>query len=309
MPGARGDRGHVVFITAGWRLDEADDDTLRREHHPDAVSLPIYAAFERITQVAPDLAGHYKERQARIRKLKSLYRTRLHPGVAVVRRLVSRLQEDPALVRPFLDASVVSLREIDEAFLRAADVVHGRFDGAHDPLTHPEVASLRAAAQELLAGARAVVIAGGHVGVLRNRLAFFGVGDLLSAANAAGVGLIAWSAGAMALTERVVLFHDDPPHGVGDPELLDRGLGLVRDLVLFPDASSRLRLNDGPRVSTLARRFGPARCVALEAGAQLHLESGRWVNRGTPEAAREFLANGSLNELPSPSGAAHAPHP
>lgn len=307
LPAGERAGGAVVFITAGWRLDEADDATLRRDHHPDAVSLPIYAAFERIASVAPELAQAYKERQARIRRLKSLYRTRLHPGLAVVRKLVTRLQEDAALVRPFLDASVASLREIDDSFLRQADAVHGRFDGAFDPLTHPEVAAVRATAQAQLASARAVVVAGGHVGVLRNRLAFFGVSDLLSAANAAGVALVAWSAGGMALTERVVLFHDDPPHGVGDPELLDRGLGLVRDLVLFPDASSRLRLDDGPRVAALARRFGPARCVALESGASLKLHAGRWVNEGPSESAREFLPTGQLVALPSADGGEHAP--
>ncbi len=301
--------GAVVFITAGWRLDEADQATLRREHHPDAVSMPIYAAFEQIASAAPELASAYKERQARIRKLKSLYRMRLHPGLAVVRKLVARLREDPALVRPFLDAAVTSLREIDDGFLRAADAVHGRFDGAHDPLTHPEVAAIRARAVDQLASARAVVIAGGHVGVLRNRLAFFGIGDLLSAANAAGVALVAWSAGAMALTERVVLFHDDPPHGAGDAELLDRGLGLLRDLVLFPNAASRLRLDDGPRVASVARRFGPARCVALESGARIELDHGRWLNRGSPETAGAFTPTGQLVALPTVEGGEHAPRP
>lgn len=307
LPDGERQGGAVVFITAGWRLDEAEDAALRREHHPDAVSMPIYAAFEQIASAAPELALAYKERQQRIRKLKSLYRMRLHPGLAVVRKLVARSREDAALVRPFLDASVSSLREIDESFLRQADAVHARFDGAFDPHTHPEVAAVRARAVDQLAGARAVVIAGGHVGVLRNRLAFFGIGELLSAANAAGVAIVAWSAGAMSLTERVVLFHDDPPHGAGDAELLDRGLGLLRDLVLFPHAAGRLRLDDGPRVASVARRFGPARCVALESGAYLELHHGRWVNRGGAETAGSFTPTGQVVPLPTVSGGDHAP--
>lgn len=292
-------RGPIVCISAGWRQDEADGDALRREVHPDAVALPLYAAFERISRTAPDLAAAYKERQSRVRKIKSLYRVRLHPAIATARRLVARRAEDPALVDLFLEAAVRSLREIDDNFLKHVSAAHQSFEAAFDPQAHPEVAAVRAQAQELLAGARAVVITGGHVGVLRNRLAFFGMDGLLCAANAAGVAIAAWSAGAMALTERVVLFHDDPPHGAGDPELLDRGLGVVPGLVLFPSASQRLKLDDHPRVGALARRFGPARCVALESGAWLTLERGRWVNHGPRESAHLLTPKGELRDLPS----------
>lgn len=302
----RSPAGPVVCVTAGWRQDEADDGTLRRDVHPDAVSLPLYAAFERIAAIAPELAGAYKERQARVRKLKALYRVRLHPSLSSLRRLVSRASEDSELAGPFLESAVRALREIDETFLAAVSETHNRFEGALDPHAHPEVARVRAWAEHLLADARAVVLAGGHVGVLRNRLAFFGMDALLKAASAAGVPIVAWSAGAMSLTDRVVLFHDDPPHGVGDPELLDRGLGLVHDLVLFPDASHRLRLEDGPRVGSLARRFSPARCVALESGAWLTLREGGWVSHGPPETARELRPDGSLQPLPLATGGDHA---
>jgi hypothetical protein len=46
------------------------------------------------------------------------------------------------------------------------------------------------------------------VAVLVNRLRLFGLGDLV-----ADKTVFAWSAGAMAVSERVVLFHDDPPQG------------------------------------------------------------------------------------------------
>ncbi len=290
--------GPIVCISAGWRQDEADEATLRRDIHPDAVSLPLYAAFERISRTAPELASAYKERQARVRKIKALYRVRLHPAISAARRLVSRRHEDPELVDHFLTAAVGSLQEIDRGFLELVGAVHQAFEARFDPQAHDEVAQVRARAQELLLEARAVVITGGHVGVLRNRLAFFGMDGLLCAANAAGLGVAAWSAGAMALTERVVLFHDDPPHGVGDPELLDRGLGVVPRLVLFPDANHRLRLDDAPRVGALARRFGPARCVTLESGAMLSLQRGRWVNHGPRESAHELSPKGVLLDLP-----------
>jgi hypothetical protein len=89
---------------------------------------------------------------------------------------------------------------------------------------------------------------------------------------------VAWSAGAMVLTERVVLFHDDPPHGEPAAELLDAGLGLVRDIVALPDARRRLAMSDPDRLAALSRRFAPATCVTLDPG-QTHRQPAppRWV--------------------------------
>src|SRR5437764_598914 len=67
----------------------------------------------------------------------------------------------------------------------------------------------------------ALAIAGGHVAVLLNRLRLFGI-----LALAEGRTIIAWSAGAMAVSDRIVLFHDSPPQGPGNPEVLGAGLGL-----------------------------------------------------------------------------------
>jgi len=94
---------------------------------------------------------------------------------------------------------------------------------------------------------------------------------------AAGRGVVAWSAGAMALSERVVLFHDSPPQGAGDPEVLDAGLALCRQLVALPHARERLRLEDPVRVALFARRFAPATCVVLDSGARLDWDGVGWT--------------------------------
>ena len=73
--------------------------------------------------------------------------------------------------------------------------------------------------------------------------------------------MIAWSAGAMALTDRIVLFHDRAPQGPGHPEVYGSGLSLLRDVVLLPHARARLLLDDTARMAVFARRFAPARCV------------------------------------------------
>ena len=79
-------------------------------------------------------------------------------------------------------------------------------------------------------------------------------------AAAARTPVAAWSAGAMAIAERVVLFHDHPPQGAGNAEVFEAGLGLVRGAVFLPHAATRLALDDVGRVALLARRLPPAAC-------------------------------------------------
>ena len=88
--------------------------------------------------------------------------------------------------------------------------------------------------------------------------------------------MIAWSAGAMALADRIVLFGDRSPRGPGHAEVYGSGLSLLRDVVLLPHARARLLLDDTARMAVLARRFAPARCVPLEAGTRIDVEDGRW---------------------------------
>ena len=66
--------------------------------------------------------------------------------------------------------------------------------------------------------------------------------------------MIAWSAGAMALTERVLLFHDRTPHGPSHAEFLDERAGLAARRVLLPHARRRLRIDDPARMAELAVR-------------------------------------------------------
>ena len=83
---------------------------------------------------------------------------------------------------------------------------------------------------------------------------------LFNVAAALRSPVIAWSAGAMALADRIVLFGDRSAHGPGHPEVYGSGLSVVRDVVLLPHAKARLLLDDAPRMAVFARRFAPARC-------------------------------------------------
>jgi hypothetical protein len=80
----------------------------------------------------------------------------------------------------------------------------------------------------------------------------------------------------MAISDRIVLFHDYPPQGRGASEILDEGLGLVRDVVVLPQPETRLRMHDPERVSLLARRFDPATCLALPQGAHVIMQDGKF---------------------------------
>src|SRR5262249_38864654 len=105
--------------------------------------------------------------------------------------------------------------------------------------------------------------------------------------------VIAWSAGAMALTDRIVLFNDRAPQGPGHPEVYGTGLSLLRNLVALPHASARLLLGDTPRMAVLARRFAPARCVLLEPGTRVDIEGDGHRLPGT----RVLAADGHVTTL------------
>ena len=80
----------------------------------------------------------------------------------------------------------------------------------------------------------------------------------------------------MAISERVVLFHDDPPQGPGASELLDEGLGLAPGVVVFPEPGERLRLDRQDRTELLVRRFAPALCLGFPARSRVIIKGTRF---------------------------------
>jgi hypothetical protein len=135
----------------------------------------------------------------------------------------------------------------------------------------------------VLTGASALAIAGGHVGVLMRLLPLFAV--------APPPLVVAWSAGAMALTERVLLFHDRAPHGPAHPEFAGAGLGLLPGCVFLPHPRRRLLLDDPARTTMLVRRVEPERCVLLDDGVKLELTGG-----DLPAHARVLTGDGMIEE-------------
>jgi peptidase E len=140
---------------------------------------------------------------------------------------------------------------------------------------------------KLLADADVLAVAGGHVIVLLNRLRLFDVAELC-----ADKTIVAWSAGAMVLGGRIVAFHDTPPQGPGYAQVIELGLGVYDDVIPFPHAKRRLRLEDPGRVALLGRRFAPHPCIALDEGCRLDRDTrGEWVSLG---GARRLGADGAV---------------
>ena len=290
-------QGPLVAITAGWRHDEADLDALQGAVGP-VTSLPLYRWFDEVPAHAPNIAATYHERQKRIQRFKDLYRLRMHGALNTVRDLVRLLPTAPELVTREIERSAKVVRGIargiDAEALAAVDEVRAAFSGLDERFQTPWIRERRDEAAALIAGAGAVLVAGGHVAVLRNRMLFFGVEHGLAQCLDSNRPVICWGAGAMVMSERIVLFYDDAPDGPAEAEILDHGLGFAPNAVLFPHVNERLRLDDKTRVAALAYRFGPDACIGLENGAWIEFTDAGWRRKSGPETVVCLCSDGTV---------------
>lgn len=265
--------GAVVLITAGWQEWEEDDARLREPLGREAVNLSLYARSERVWREDHELALGHRELLRRVRALRRAYNVRLARAMDAWTDLLDT-QGDAVVLEPEREAALDVVKALDVHHADRLMSLRGEFDARFDPLARPSVVREREQLRRVLASAEGVVIAGGHLPALLNRLRIFGVDELLG-----GKVVVASSAGAMSLAERVVLFHDRPPWGPGHAELGEVGLGVVPGVVALPDATARLRLDDPGRVGRMAQRFAPDMCVLLDPGARVEWD-GRWHAHG-----------------------------
>ncbi len=267
---AMGIDGPIAMVTAGWQEREGEDEELAAHLGGRTVNLRLHMRADAVFAAdAAFRAAHFK-RQRILRHKQDFYRIRLEHELEAAHVIRQRTAPDEMLEAEER-TSLTAIRILDEYHLRECARIHEDFEAAQRPLENPHVRRQRDAIAELLDGARVLAIAGGHVASLLNRLSLFAIDELLPD----DITVAAWSAGAMALGTRVVLFHDDPPQGPGASEVLDRGLGLVEGVIPFPHPETRLRLDDADRVTMLAKRFGPSLCLAMPARSTLVLEGGR----------------------------------
>lgn len=285
--------GRVATVTAGWEEREGEDDELRAHVGRDVVDLRVWSHFEAVFAQDPELFRAMQERYGRTRRLRTLYLRQLAHALEAARQLLRDGAQAPGaddeLLREAQQDAIEAVRAIDARHAARRAEIHADFSARLALHEHPLIQAQRDELRQILESCDALCIAGGHVGILLNRLLGLAVLDLWGQRP-----LFAWSAGAMALTERVVLFHDSPPQGAGDAEVFDAGAGLVDDLVLLPHASRRLMLEDPIRVALFAQRFAPRACVALDDGARLRFANGAWQR---VEAARTLRASGAVEDM------------
>jgi len=323
---ALGVSGPVAVVTAGWQEREPDDAELRRLVGGRAVNLGLYRRWLDVQGRDPGYFAAERRLAETLAELQDLYLLRLDYALRAVYALQRRAagvagageagageagageagagvagagvagagEAGAGVAGAGADAfaaAMAAVRELDTAHLRRVNGAWLEFIQQWPPHDRPVIAEHRAAVSDVLGAASAVVIAGGHVGVLAGVLHLFNVGAALE--SAAGRPLVvAWSAGAMALTDRIVLFHDRAPQGPGHPEMYASGLSVVRDAVLLPHARARLLLDDTARMAVFARRFGPARCILLESGTRIEIDGVGW-----PPGVRAIGEDGHVTSL------------
>jgi hypothetical protein len=277
----------LAVVTAGWQEREPDDAELGALLGGRGVNLGLYARWMDVLERDRELARAELDHRAVLDELQQLYLVQVDAALAAAFEVARLSGERPRTGQPALEDALAVVRRIDSQHLARVQAAHRDFYAAWRPEQRQPLAEHREQVRALLQGSAGLVVAGGHVGVLLRVLHLFYVAPFVPPT------VIAWSAGAMALTERVVLFHDRSAHGPAQAEVYDDGLGLIRGLVLLPHARRRLRVNDRLRMSVLARRFAPACCVVLDDGVRVDLTD----DADLPPGARVIDEDGAIRTL------------
>ncbi len=272
----------VALITAGWEEDEPEDDDLKSAISIPAVNLRLFERSEKLFKDDPELIQLLQDRQDELRHLRDAYRLRLNYVLAAARDVFDRSDRLIDL-QPERESAVEMARILDrQYFLRTSQVCH-EYERRVQTLKRPSVAQHRREIQKVLENVGAMVISGGHAAIILNRLRIFGICQMRRR-----LPIIAWSGGAMALAEQIVFFHDSPPQGPGNPEVLRAGMGLIDRILPLPDGRSRLRIEDHSRVALFARRFDRFNCVLFDDQTLLDRVDGHWwISGGVQQLGKQ----------------------
>jgi hypothetical protein len=273
----------VATVTAGWEEREPDDAELDALLGGRSTNLRLHARWQDVLARDPAYADAERQYRAALREHRALYQLRLDAALRGLREVTRYDGDDAVRSAARTDAEAV-VRLVDEQHLARVREARASFEDTWRPGERDAVAEHRSAVSHVAGSASALVVTGGNVEVLLHVLRLFAV--------PAPPAVIAWSAGAMALTERVLLFHDRTPYSPSDAEFLDSGVGWLRGCVLLPHARRRLRTDDPVRMAELAARAAPARCVVLDDGVRLDLGS----HGELPPDARVVAGDGHIGE-------------
>ena len=288
----------VVLVTAAWGDREHDEGHVKRALN--AIGLPsrFEGGFDRglvnlslmhevrgLARTAPRLiaAWHEERRVAEMARafylehnahLIQLFRRTLAVGKREDPTLtVARLASDQGhygtggqLLRYTLSRELRQAHETleanDDHLVDLLDEIEQRVFDAAGLAYDPAWRAAQARLEQRILSANSIVLFGGQLDLLLDALRFFRLRDALAEALRRGTQLVAMSAGAMVLCERVIVY-DDMAATRRDFQLYDRGLALVRDIQLFPHCTERIQTDDPDNLAYLARRFRHHACVGL----------------------------------------------
>ncbi len=285
--------GPVATLSVGWRESDIEAAGFPeglpgcgRALEPLALGERVRRAFAR----DKELSQAHAELQTGVRAEEALYGARLRQAVEAA-RAVERVAVPDRYREPYTREAWRSLLATDRFHFDSQRRCWREFRERLRPLERPALRAERDEVLDILDGAAAVLITGGHVAMIRNRMLLLELGEALAQRT-----LVAWSGGAMALTRQVVLFHHRLPHGSAEPEILGDGLGLLPGVALFPDARLRLPLSERGSLADLAGRVAPEVAVLLDDGDRLEWNGRRW---SAPSGMRILGNNGEILEVES----------
>jgi hypothetical protein len=282
-----GVEGPIAVVTAGWQERESDDAELVALTGGRGVNLRLHARWLDVLQRDPDFARAERDHRELLDEWQRLYLLRLDHALEAVYAVARRPGGQPRLRQMAMEDAVALVCLLDASHRARVRQLHDEFYAEWRPGDREALAGHREEVHAQLAAAECLLIAGGHVAELLRVLHVFHVTPSLPAR------LVAWSAGAMALTSQVVLFGDRAAQWPAHTEVFDEGLGVIPGLVLLPHARRRLRTHDAGRMAVLARRFAPAICVVLDDGIRVDLGPGGEL----PSRARIVHPDGRIAEV------------
>lgn len=263
-------------INAGWQEREPDDDLLSETLNHNTVNLRLWHRMQQVWESDPELAQADAQRRRVVEEMQELYLLGLDHAIRALFELLQHTPRDPRVRESAIMDAEVIIRDLDRRHQERIDDAYAEFWQRWRPHERESTAQARQAVERELADTQAVVLTGGHVGVLLGALHLFNIAPALD------VPIIAWGAGAMVLTERVVLFHDRAAHGPAIAEVYGTGLGLVRGTVALPSPQERLDIGDRERMGVLARRFAPRLGLLLGTGTTVHVGYDGLLPAGAP---------------------------
>lgn len=280
-----GGGGPVALVTAGWQEREDQDEDLPMILGRKVINLKLYERGEKIFAEDAEYAKAHRARQDQLRQIQEFYRLRLERTFDAALD-IARKATGTDLEAEEQRSSMEQIRRLDAEHLDRVTALREAYELQTRPTERPSIARHRSELKRILDSVDTLVVAGGHVAVLLNRMRMFGVKELLGAHQ-----LLAWSGGAMVTSERVVLFHESPPEGTGISEVLEQGLGLHHSVLTLPNPKLRLKLDDPQRVGWFSRRYAPARCVAFDQGDFVLFDGDRWFGA---EGTQQLKPDGSV---------------